>query len=762
MQRMVPMIDHHSHGHLEPTGLTCLDYRPTPGKDSFLQGLLESELVSHEDWEQLPIVLRERLCEADDSELLDHLVEEGLLTDYQRGRIRAGTTFGLIMGNYRVLDRLGAGGMAVVFKAEHLVMRHQVAIKVLPITGEHDPRVRTRFAAEMRIVAQLRHPNIVAATDAGQILGPPPDQTMLTYMVMEYVPGQDLEEMIRLQGRLPPARACSFIHQIASALVETSKFNLIHRDIKPSNILVTPEDQAKLLDFGLSQRHDHRLTEPGTVLGTIDYMAPEQARDASKVDIRADIYGLGGTLFWCLTGRLPFTGSGNVAEMLMRRLIQPPPCVRDYAPDVSAELSAVVSKMMATQPEDRYPEPRAVMRALLPFLRPDSLEYAPAINLGSHLDRVIVPRSRNENEGHRILIVDDESSIRQLCKQILSGTQIICHEAENGPHALEMANQTAYDVILLDIQMPGMSGIEVLKRLRERFPGAYTKIILFSGQTTSDLMAEMLLTGADDFLTKPFSLIQLRSRVHAALRLKEAQDRSSQLAQHLAILNAELERNLSNRDSDTVAVRNALILALGRLVKQRDTEGAGHMARMQLYCRCLAQHAASVTPFSATITPAFMELLDSCSPLHDIGKIGLPDHILLKPGKLLPEERILMQTHTQIGADTLQEVLHVYPQAGPFLQMAIDITRHHHEHFDGSGYPDRLSGNAIPLSARIVTIGDVYDALRSRRAYKPALSHTTTLQLMSETCTGQFDPALFKVFLNCASGFEKIFAEHPD
>ena len=244
---------------------------------------------------------------------LTELLRHGLLSEYQVGRVGAGNLFGLVLGSYRVLERLGAGGMAVVFKAEHIDMRHLVAIKVLPLTSGQDTRLQGRFMAEMRAVARLRHPNIVAAMDAGRVCSPDPDQPVLQYLVMEYVPGQDLEEYVNVHGALSPTRACNFVHQIASALAETHKFQLVHRDVKPSNIIVTPEDLAKLLDFGLARSFDARMTQAGTLLGTIDFMAPEQAKDASTADIRADIYGLGGTLYWCLTGKLPFPIPTNQA-----------------------------------------------------------------------------------------------------------------------------------------------------------------------------------------------------------------------------------------------------------------------------------------------------------------------------------------------------------------------------------------------------------------------------------------------------------------
>jgi putative two-component system response regulator len=336
------------------------------------------------------------------------------------------------------------------------------------------------------------------------------------------------------------------------------------------------------------------------------------------------------------------------------------------------------------------------------------------------------------------------------------------YRGRSGPEALERLQEAPCDVMLLDVQMPKMSGMEVLQRVHANPPVPYLKVIMLSGHATSDEMSKLLLSGADDFLSKPFSVMQLQGRVQAALRLKDAQDRSAMLNQQLLAVNGELERNLSDRNSDMVHVRNALVVGLARLVEHRDNESSNHLLRTQRYCRCLAEHAAAVTPFASQIDTAFIEMLACCSPLHDIGKASLPDHILLKPGKLMVDERLLMQTHTTVGAETLKQMAEQHPGAKAFLQMASDITRHHHERFDGTGYPDRLSGNTIPLAARIVAIGDVYDALRCRRVYKPALSHHATIQMMTEACTGQFDPALMQEFLRCADEFDRIYRELPD
>jgi response regulator RpfG family c-di-GMP phosphodiesterase len=749
-----------------------LDFQgPSPAR-VLLDDLLASFLVLTEDYEALPKTAQEELAACEDVDrLLALLVDHGLLTKYQAGRIGSGRTFGLVLGNYRVLDRLGAGGMGIVFKGEHVDMRRLVAIKVLPLHPDQAPNFLSRFLVEMRSVARLHHPNIVAAIDAGRAPSPDRDSPDLRYFVMEYVPGRDLEQHVKTQGPLVPAKACDLAHQIASALAEAHKFQLVHRDIKPSNILVTPEEQAKLLDFGLTRRTDNRLTEPGTVLGTFDFMAPEQARDASAVDIRADIYGLGGTLFWCLTGRVPFEAEGSFAENLARRLTRPPPSVRAHRPEIPPGLDAVVARMMAVNPDDRFATPRELMATLLPFLKPDAREYLPGeppadcrmqnadcrfeiCNLHSAIC--------NQGHVHRTLIVDDEPGIRDFCRRVLQGEGIQCDEAGNGLAAIAAFKDRTFDLVLSDVTMPGMTGVELLRHLRDHPPCPNLKIVMISGRFSSDEMTQMLLAGADDYLTKPFSLIQLQGRIKTILRLKEAQDRSDLLNRHLLAVNGELERNLNAMGGDLVHARNALVLALAKLVEHRDVETGAHLVRLQRYCRCLAEEAARSPLFGPQITQPFVEALECCAPLHDIGKMGLPDHILLKPGKLAPDERILMQAHTLIGSDTLKEVARQHGFALGFLQTAIDITRHHHERYDGTGYPDRLAGNAIPLSARIVAIADVYDALRSRRVYKPALSHMAALQLMTEASPGQFDPGLVQVFQRCAPQFEKIFQETAD
>jgi HD-GYP domain-containing protein (c-di-GMP phosphodiesterase class II) len=178
--------------------------------------------------------------------------------------------------------------------------------------------------------------------------------------------------------------------------------------------------------------------------------------------------------------------------------------------------------------------------------------------------------------------------------------------------------------------------------------------------------------------------------------------------------------------------------------------------------RVLAQEAAKLPFYVGKIDGNFIQLLEGTAPLHDVGMIGLPEYVFLKPGKLSDDERILMRSHTTVGADILQKVARKHRFAATFLQMAIDITRHHHERWDGKGYPDRLADENIPLAARFVAIADVYDALRSRRPHKPALSQAAAVEVITESSQGQFDPALVHIFQTCAGDLEQIFKSNPD
>jgi putative two-component system response regulator len=314
-------------------------------------------------------------------------------------------------------------------------------------------------------------------------------------------------------------------------------------------------------------------------------------------------------------------------------------------------------------------------------------------------------------------------------------------------------------LVLLDLELPGINGYDVCRRLREHPPQPHLKVIIVSGQGDQDQLAEALPRGADDYVPKPFTPRQLEAKVRHALDLKDAQDRIDQLTGHLLLTNRQLEQSLQARVADVRQAQDALLFAMARLAELRDGESAGHLRRLQRYARCLVERAAAAPPWTGLVDAHFLEQLDRCVPLHDIGKIGLPDNILLKPGGLDPLERALVETHPLIGDRILEALGREHGQSLEFLGAARAIVRSHHERYDGRGYPDRLAGAAIPASARIVAVADVYDALRRQRQYKPALPHAEAVGLILHGSAGQFDPSLLEAFAACHGDFERVYCE---
>jgi serine/threonine protein kinase len=308
---------------------------------------------------------------ADGRMLARELVDLNWLTAYQANQLLQERGTDLVLGPYRILDRLGEGGMGQVFRAHHISMDRVVALKIIPRDLVSNRLAVGRFYREVRAVAKLSHPNIVTAFDANQA-----GQTH--YLAMEFVEGIDLARLVQQSGPLPIPKACEYIRQAAVGLQHAHEKGLVHRDIKPGNLMVArlhPDEPPviKILDFGLARfesESDHagRLTQLGKIVGTVDYMAPEQAQDARTADIRADIYSLGCSLFYLLAGQPPFPGK-DVVERIGARMLGDAPSVRPNRPEVSPALESVLAKMMARNPRDRYQTPGEVARALEPHTR---------------------------------------------------------------------------------------------------------------------------------------------------------------------------------------------------------------------------------------------------------------------------------------------------------------------------------------------------------------------------------------------------------
>lgn len=312
----------------------------------------------------------------DAAAVADELVRVGLLTRWQADQLLRGRYKGFFVKKYKLLNLLGSGGMSNVYLAEHLLMRRRVAIKVLPRDRVQDSSYLARFYREARAAAALDHHNIVRAYDID-------NEGNNHFLVMEYVEGRDLEDIVRHEGPLDYARAAEYIRQAALGLEHAHQAGLIHRDIKPANLLLTPQEVVKILDLGLARFSEEEIASltvayQESVLGTADYLAPEQAVDSHRVDARADIYSLGCTLYFLLAGQPPFP-EGTLPERLAAHQQKEPKDLRQLRPGTPEDLIAICRKMMAKKPEERYSSAREVADALADWLR------AHGHLVGSHL-----------------------------------------------------------------------------------------------------------------------------------------------------------------------------------------------------------------------------------------------------------------------------------------------------------------------------------------------------------------------------------------
>jgi len=355
----------------------------------------------------------------------------------------------------------------------------------------------------------------------------------------------------------------------------------------------------------------------------------------------------------------------------------------------------------------------------------------------------------------RLLLVDDSPTIRAMLWSLLSPDHEV-FMASDGPSGLERARMLpAPDLILLDVEMPGLDGFEVCRRLKLEEATQHIPVVFLTSLSNVENEGRGLDLGAVDYIAKPISPPIVRARVRNHLALKHQADfmRSKN-----EFLSAEVER----RTMEVTAIQDVTILAMASMAETRDNETGNHIRRTQHYVRALAQHLRSHPRFASELTPTFITGLFKSAPLHDIGKVGIPDRILLKPGKLTPEEFEIMKTHTTLGRDAIQ---HAEEQLGirvKFLTIAKQIAYSHQEKWDGSGYPLGLSGEEIPLSARLMAVADVYDALISERVYKKGMSHDQALVIMRDGRGSHFDPDILDAFLALHEQFREIAGRFAD
>lgn len=354
----------------------------------------------------------------------------------------------------------------------------------------------------------------------------------------------------------------------------------------------------------------------------------------------------------------------------------------------------------------------------------------------------------------RVLVVDDEQDVRGLIVLLLQEQGCKVMAADNGPTALQLAVSDLPDLVLMDVNMPGMDGMTVCRRLKEMSATKSIPVVFLTANDNIDHYRLALEAGAEDFFPKPFKRDVLLARVRASVKAKRMADEIDEYRRRLE--NRVLEQTLQIRET-----QDATIFALAKLAECRDPETGQHLERIRHISRYLASKLQDRKPFVGQIDNVFLDSIFRSSVLHDIGKVGIPDDILLKPGKLEPEEFEIMKTHAKIGGDALDAAckeLH----SDPYLEMARDIAYSHHERVDGSGYPAKLVGDAIPLAARIVAVADVFDALMTKRPYKEAFSIEKTFDIMKSGRGTQFDPDVYDVFAEHLATMKRIRDRYVD
>jgi serine/threonine protein kinase len=514
-------------------------------RKEFLRRLEESKLLARTDLERAAA-----LNVDDDALALAHsLVSAGLLTEFQVEALSQSRFSELQIGNYEILDKLGAGGMGTVFKARHRRMKRVVALKVLARNLCKDQSFVQRFQREVETIARLSHPNIVMAYDADE-------GDLGHFLVMEFVNGQDLASLVQKQGSFRVADAVDCILQAARGLEYAHAQNIIHRDIKPANLLRDTSGVVKVTDLGLARLNDKQvgaapaaanaLTQAGGMLGTVDYMPPEQAIDATSIDDRADIYSLGATLYYLLMAMGPYTASTMMAILLKHREA-PIPSLSSSRPDVPERLDALFRRMMAKAPTDRYRTMTDVVKELEAIQQSLSAVSAPAQSVKPS---AAVQGTQPTSQGTRpentvitgpdamlptvvagkvmepvpcgqikVLLVEPSRTQAGIIRKFLQSNQVeTILTASTGKEALAVFHANRPDVVLSAMHLNDMTGIQLARLLREDGRGCEFGFVLVSSEAESREADTLSKSGLSVLLHKPFSSDQLMDALRVALR----------------------------------------------------------------------------------------------------------------------------------------------------------------------------------------------------------------------------------------------------
>ena len=356
--------------------------------------------------------------------------------------------------------------------------------------------------------------------------------------------------------------------------------------------------------------------------------------------------------------------------------------------------------------------------------------------------------------GSNVLIVDDAPENLHLLAAVLKRAGLVPRPVTSGKLAIEAAVIDPPDLILLDIRMPEMSGLEVCRWLKRDERLKEIPVLFISGLPDSDDKVEAFRCGGVDYIPKPFQDQEVLARIDIHLRLRRLQ---KEIESH----NERLEQQVAEQVKLITESQMATIFALAKLAEARDPKTGRHVERVQIFARRLAEQMLAMKMHVVQLSNGFIDTLEQAAGLHDIGKVGIPDAVLLKPGKLDPAEFVEMKRHCTLGADTLATVQKRFPE-NQFLRMGVDVARSHHEHWDGTGYPEGLQGKAIPLSARIVALADFYDALTSERCYRASASHEEVVAMIAAAGGAQFDPDTVSAFKAREVQFKSIRLEMGD
>jgi putative two-component system response regulator len=362
----------------------------------------------------------------------------------------------------------------------------------------------------------------------------------------------------------------------------------------------------------------------------------------------------------------------------------------------------------------------------------------------------------------RILVVDDEPANRLILEDLV-GEYYAVHAMANGRQALEyLMAADPVDLILMDVMMPIMDGFEACRRIKAEPRLQDIPVLFLTSLESAADEARGLSLGAEDFIHKPFSPSVVLARIRNHLELARGRRRLRERNVELETLVAERTRDLLREKQQVIASQGATITALCTLAEVRDNETGNHIRRTQNYVRVLAQRLRRHPRFAPELSDETIMLLYKSAPLHDIGKVAVPDAILQKPGSLTTEEWVIMKRHAEYGRDALAQAEKDLDDAAGFLRYAREIAFGHHEKWNGSGYPQGLAGDSIPLSARLMAVADVYDALISKRVYKPAFPHDQAIAMILEGRGTHFDPDIADALVEVAPEFMAIATSFRD